>query len=133
MKAVNNRRRALLCWAALVLALVLGGGCVPESPLGMVVVGPGEEIHIRSLEVLTGIGVRGIPRQRAVADGETLYIDRARLREALSGTRGFRGLIREISCDRFGDCGTGRAYVLRHTDATVTEIRALPVVYEYEP
>ncbi len=69
----------------------------------------------------------------AVADGETLYIDRARLREALSGTRGFRGLIGEISCDGFGDCGTGRAYVVRHTDAAVTDITALPVVYAYEP
>ncbi len=69
----------------------------------------------------------------AVADGETLYISRARLREALSGTRGFQGLIGEISCDRFGDCGTGRAYIVRHTDASVTDIRALPVVYEYSP
>ncbi|MCZ0938736.1 MAG: branched-chain amino acid ABC transporter substrate-binding protein, partial [Caldilineaceae bacterium] len=69
----------------------------------------------------------------AVVDGETLYIDRARLREALSGTRGFRGLIGEISCDGFGDCGTGRAYVVQHTDAAVTEIRELPVVYAYEP
>ncbi|MXZ22910.1 MAG: hypothetical protein F4Y84_20360, partial [Caldilineaceae bacterium SB0665_bin_25] len=65
MKAVNSWRRALLCWFGLVLALALGGACVPQdlvvSPLGTVVVGPGEEIHIRSLEVLTGIGVRGIP------------------------------------------------------------------------
>ena len=29
--------------------------------------GHGEEIQIRSLELLTGIGVRGVPRQRAVA------------------------------------------------------------------
>ena len=69
----------------------------------------------------------------AVADGETLYISRARLREVLSGTRGFQGLIGEISCDRFGDCGTGRAYIVQHTDASVTDIRALPVVYEYSP
>ena len=37
------------------------------SPLGTVVVGAGEDIQIRSMEVLTGLGVRGIPRQRAVA------------------------------------------------------------------
>ena len=30
-------------------------------------VGPGEEIQIRSVEVLTGIGELGIPRQRAMA------------------------------------------------------------------
>ena len=69
----------------------------------------------------------------AVADGETLYIDRARLREALSGTRGFAGLIGEISCDGFGDCGTGRAYIAQHTDAAVTEITELPVVFYYSP
>ena len=69
----------------------------------------------------------------AVADGETLYISRARLREALRSTRGFQGLIGEISCDRFGDCGTGRAYIVQHTDAAVTDIGALPVVFEYSP
>ena len=69
----------------------------------------------------------------AVADGETLYIDRARLREALSGTRGFEGLIGEISCDGFGDCGTGRAYVVQHTDPAVTAITELPVVFYYSP
>ena len=69
----------------------------------------------------------------AVADGETLYIDRARLREALSGTRGFAGLIGEISCDGFGDCGTGRAYVVQHTDPAVTAITELPVVFYYSP
>ena len=67
MKAVAVGGNRLVWWAALVFVLALGGGCVPESPLGMVVVGPGEAVEIRSLEVLTGIGVRGIPRQRAVA------------------------------------------------------------------
>ena len=71
MKTTYNPRPALLSWLALILALLLGGACVPQdmvvSPLGMVVVGAGEDIQIRSLEVLTGIGVRGIPRQRAVA------------------------------------------------------------------
>ncbi len=69
----------------------------------------------------------------AVVDGGRLYIDRARLREALRGTRGFEGLIGEISCDGFGDCGTGRAYVVQHTDAAVTDIRELPVVFYYSP
>ena len=69
----------------------------------------------------------------AVADGDTLFIDRARLREALSGTGGFEGLIGEISCDGFGDCGTGRAYVVQHTDPAVTEITALPVISYYSP
>ena len=58
----------------------------------------------------------------AAADGDALYIDRARLREALSGTSGFEGLIGEISCDGFGDCGTGRTYIVHHTDPAETEI-----------
>ena len=69
----------------------------------------------------------------AVADGDTLYIDRARLREALRGTRGFKGLTGEISCDRFGDCGTGRTYIVQHTDPAVTDVTKMPVVYEYAP
>ena len=69
----------------------------------------------------------------AAADGDALYVDRARLREALSGTSGFEGLIGEISCDGFGDCGTGRTYIVQHTDPAVTEITELPVVYHYSP
>ena len=69
----------------------------------------------------------------AVADGDTLYIDRARLREALYGTRSFQGLIGEISCDEYGDCGTGRAYIVQHTDPAMTDITALPVLYSYAP
>ena len=69
----------------------------------------------------------------AAADGDALYIDRARLREALSGASGFEGLIGEISCDGFGDCGTGRTYIVHHTDPAETEITELPVVYHYSP
>ena len=71
MKITYYPRPALLGWLVLVLALLLGGACVPEnmvvSPLGMVVMGAGEDIQIRSLEALTGIGELGVPRQRAVA------------------------------------------------------------------
>ena len=236
MKITYYSRRALLGWLVLVLAILLGGACVPEelvvSPLGMVVVGAGEDIQIRSLEVLTGIGVRGIPRQRAVAmavadygpikghkvtmgagldslctaeggaaaadtvdvylsglefsfggnvngatgesghevyaayqqryndsanpayvalaydattlllraigevaaaDGETLYIDRARLREVLANTTDFDGIIGSISCDGFGDCGTGRIHISHYTDPTVSDIAEVPVVFRYEP
>ena len=41
----------------------------------------------------------------AVAQGETLYIDRARLREALTGTADFSGIVGQLNCDEFGDCG----------------------------
>ena len=69
----------------------------------------------------------------AVEDGGTLYINRTGLRDALNRTTGFNGLIGEITCDRFGDCGTGDVVILHHTDPSVTDILALPVVYRYQP
>ena len=69
----------------------------------------------------------------AVAEGDALYIDRARLREALAGTSGFSGIIGAISCDEFGDCGTGRVQISHHTDSTMTDVERLPVVYRYAP
>ena len=68
-----------------------------------------------------------------VGDGDTLYIDRAKLREALAGVADFRCIIGVISCDEFGDCGTGRVQITRHTDSSVTDIAGLPVVYSYAP
>ena len=69
----------------------------------------------------------------AVAEGDALYIDRAKLREALGGTSGFSGIIGAISCDEFGDCGTGRVQMSHHTDSTMTDVERLPVVYRYAP
>ena len=65
----------------------------------------------------------------AVVQGDTLYIDRARLREALTGTEQFSGIIGNISCDEFGDCGTGRLRIVHHTDSTVTDLEGLEIVY----
>ena len=69
----------------------------------------------------------------AVADGDTLYIDRAKLREALTGITGFRGVIGSISCDEFGDCGTGSVQISHHTDSGAADIADLPVVYRFAP
>ena len=69
----------------------------------------------------------------AVDEGDALYIDRARLREALAGTSGFSGIIGAISCDEFGDCGTGRVQMSQHTDSDMTDVERLPVVYRYAP
>ncbi len=69
----------------------------------------------------------------AVVDGTRLYIDRARLREALTNTADFGGIIGSISCDGFGDCGTGRIHISHYTDASVGDIAEVPVVYRYEP
>ncbi len=77
MKITYYPRPALLGWLVLVLALLVGGACVPQdmvvSPLGTVVVGAGEDIQIHSLEVLTGIGELGVPRQRAGAMAQADY------------------------------------------------------------
>ena len=66
-------------------------------------------------------------------EGDALYIDRAKLREALAGTSGFSGIIGAISCDEFGDCGTGRVQISQHTDSDMTDVERLPVVYRYAP
>lgn len=69
----------------------------------------------------------------AVADGDTLFIDRARLREALTSTTGFNGIIGPISCDSFGDCGAGLILISHYTDPAVNDITQLPVVFRYAP
>ena len=65
----------------------------------------------------------------AVAQGDTLYIDRARLREALTGTADFSGIVGQLTCDEFGDCGTGHLHIVHHTDATITDVDGLETVY----
>jgi len=80
----------------------------------------------------TTILLRAI-EETAVEVGDALYIDRAKLREALGGTSGFSGIIGAISCDGFGDCGTGRVQISHHTDSTMTDVEGLPVVYRYAP
>ena len=69
----------------------------------------------------------------AVIDIDTLYIDRAALRQALTATAGFKAIIGSISCDGFGDCGTGRVNIYHHPDPAVTVIAELPVVYSFAP
>lgn len=50
----------------------------------------------------------------AIADGSVLFIDRAKLREALIRTTGFNG-------------------IMHYTDPTVDDIAELPLVYRYSP
>ncbi len=76
--------------------------------------------------------LRAIEEVAEVYD-DTLVIDRAKLREALTNTAGFNGIIGTISCDEFGDCGTGRVVISHHTDSGVTDVAALPVVYRSAP
>ena len=68
----------------------------------------------------------------AVEEGDRLYIDRAALREQVGATA-MNGLVGTISCDEFGDCGTGRMNIYHHTDTSITDVSRLPVVYVYSP
>jgi branched-chain amino acid transport system substrate-binding protein len=68
----------------------------------------------------------------AVEDGDRLHIDRAALREQVGATA-MSGLVGTLSCDRFGDCGTGRMNIYHHTVRSVTDVSKLPVVYVYRP
>ena len=69
----------------------------------------------------------------AIVDGESLYIDRSQLRKTLTGLRDFKGIIGMISCDEYGDCGTGRVQISHHRDSSMTDISALPIVYRTHP
>ena len=69
----------------------------------------------------------------AVADAETLFIGRAKLREALTATSDFSGIIGAIACDNFGDCGTGPVHISHYTNSSVTDVASLPVVYLFFP
>ncbi len=69
----------------------------------------------------------------AVTDGGTLYIDRVALRAEVGATAGFPGLIGELTCDEFGDCGTGVVNIYHHTDKNIVDPAELPVVYRFEP
>ncbi len=69
----------------------------------------------------------------AVEEGGKLYVDRAVLREEIGATSGFQGIIGVLSCDDFGDCGTGHANIYHHTDSAITDPAQLPVVYHFPP
>ena len=59
----------------------------------------------------------------------TLYIDRASLRQALTDTEDFGGLLGTFSCDDFGDCGTGEVSIYLHDDPSITDPAELDPVY----
>ena len=69
----------------------------------------------------------------AVAKDGMLTLDRAALRAALTATQNFQGLTGLLSCDAFGDCGTGRINIYHHRDSGITDAAQLPVVYRFSP
>ena len=67
----------------------------------------------------------------AVEDGGKLYVDRAALRKEIGATAGFQGITGVLSCDEFGDCGTGHVNIYHHTDSSIADLAQLPVVYHF--
>ena len=80
----------------------------------------------------TTLLLHAIESVAVVADGK-LLIDRSALRQELSATAGFLGLIGPLSCDDFGDCGTGRVNIYHRPDARITDVAQLPVVHRFAP
>jgi branched-chain amino acid transport system substrate-binding protein len=67
-----------------------------------------------------------------LADGG-LFIDRQALRDALTATSGFEGIIGTLSCDEFGDCGSQRISVVEHTDPSDVPFGKSNIVFTYAP
>lgn len=66
----------------------------------------------------TMILLAAIEESASAAQDGTLTIDRRALREAIHATEDFPGLTGELSCDRFGDCGSQRVSIFRHDRRT---------------
>ena len=58
----------------------------------------------------------------AVKDGETLYICRSKLRDALYATKGQKGLTGAINCNEFGDCADPRIAVYQQTADNIKKL-----------
>ncbi len=66
-------------------------------------------------------------------DDGSLFIDRQALRDELTSTKGFSGIIGTLSCDDFGDCGAQRISIVLHEDPTDIEAGKTNIVYEFAP
>jgi len=66
-------------------------------------------------------------------DDGSLFIDRQALRDELTSTKNFSGIIGTLSCDQFGDCGAQRISIVLHEDSTDIEKGKSNIVFEYAP
>lgn len=66
-------------------------------------------------------------------EGGRLVIDRAGIREYLDQVQDYQGIIGEIACDEFGDCGTGRISIIEHLDPSDPDASRDNVVYRFSP
>ncbi len=58
----------------------------------------------------------------AVKEGDTLYIPRKALRDALYATQGLKGLTGTLTCDSYGDCADPRIAVYRQTAENIKKL-----------
>ena len=65
--------------------------------------------------------------------GGKLHVNRVALREAIGATTDFQGIIGTLTCDEFGDCGTGRVNIYYHVNSGTTNVAQLPVEYQFAP
>jgi len=63
-------------------------------------------------------------------DDGSVTIDRQALRDAITATT-FAGLIGQIACDDFGDCGAQEIQIVLHEDSSITDSTQIPVVYTF--
>lgn len=66
-------------------------------------------------------------------DGDNLVIDKAGVREYLTGISGYSGIIGTINCDDFGDCGSQKITVIQHDSSADIEASKANVVFEFAP
>lgn len=66
-------------------------------------------------------------------DGGTLVIDRAGIRDYLDQVAGFGGLIGDITCDGFGDCGPAGITVIEHLNPDDPEASWDNIVHRFSP
>lgn len=71
----------------------------------------------------------------AEVDGDgNLVIDRQALRDELTATSDFAGIIGTISCDEYGDCGAQRISIVEHIEGeTAAQELADDIVFSFEP
>ncbi len=58
----------------------------------------------------------------AVKEGDTLYIPRKALRDALYATQGLKGLTGTLTCDSYGDCADPRIAVYQQTPENIKKL-----------
>ncbi|MCU0593191.1 MAG: hypothetical protein MUC57_17195, partial [Desulfobacterales bacterium] len=57
-----------------------------------------------------------------VKDGDTLYIGRKALRDALYATKNLQGLTGNLTCDKYGDCADPRIAVYQQTADNIKKL-----------